>query len=93
MLFRDRGRAIDTARVADLGGTRIALEQKWLWPCAGHAHAAGQNQIEYPSNLHAFEATPPRKKWPALINMVLADDDLRSLRSRVDQRLDQLNRV
>jgi hypothetical protein len=38
MLPGNKGRAIDVARIAYLGGTRVALEQEWLRPGAGGAH-------------------------------------------------------
>jgi len=47
MLPGDDGGAVDIAVIADLGRTRIALEQKRLRPCAGGAQGSdekGKNQ-------------------------------------------------
>jgi len=38
MLPGNKGRAIDVARIAYLGGTPVALEKEWLRPSAGGVH-------------------------------------------------------
>jgi hypothetical protein len=42
MLPGNQGRAVDIARIAYLGGTRIALEQKRLWPGTGGAQRCAE---------------------------------------------------
>jgi hypothetical protein len=44
MPFRDGGRVLDVAAVADLGGVRITLQQEGLWSCAAGTPNADQNE-------------------------------------------------
>jgi len=81
----DERRAIDIARIGDLGGARVALEQNGLRTNACRDRAADQKDESYPPSFHVPEVT--------LLGQERKRSKRRSLRSSADQGFDQLDGV
>ena len=89
----DEGGAVDIAAIADLGRICVALEQERLAARAGSAQAAGEKQKGNSAEVSRPRGYAAAEKSQAPMRVALPIARRRLLRSRVDQRLDQLNGV
>jgi hypothetical protein len=91
MLSCDRGCAFKIAAISDLGRTCIALNEERLRSRAPQSQAARQSEREYPPKPHLSEAKARRENGKRRSALSSGGERRRSLRSRIDQRLDQLH--